>query len=216
MERRVQAILRRKSTSAVCPTFPLRGSGDQPGIHSKYLIIRHFNRSLLWWVRPTPKPSASFLQNHLVDSFPETMRSMVKQSTIALWVLALVVSASLQVVVSANPQIRDPIGDFTKSSTEHIIIEIGKPFVVRDVAGSFHHGDDRLPGVLLEIQGPGDDKKIRSTMSDDSGRFKIKRVPQGTYRFKTTLNGFESVMGTIIVSKKAHSSSIQIKIPVGM
>jgi len=42
-------------------------------------------------------------------------------------------------------------------------------------------------------------------------------VAEGTYKFKTTLNGFQSVMGRITVSKKAtRHDEIKIEIPVGV
>ncbi len=111
---------------------------------------------------------------------------------------------------------------FTKSSSEHIIIQLEPPFVVRSVKGIVRRaqGDgERLPNVLIEIQGPGTDRRIRRATSDDRGRFEIRHVPEGTYRFKTTLNGFQSVMGTITVSKKATKQDeikIKIEIPIGV
>ena len=135
----------------------------------------------------------------------------MKKTGILLWILVL--------VSSARTQQTGLTGDFTRSPTEHIIVQISEPFIVRHIEGYTWHEDAEQPyplgDVLFEIQGPGEDKRIRHSTSDAHGRFKIRFVPQGTYRFKTTLNGFKSVMGTIIVSRKAHDSNIQIKIPVG-
>ncbi len=64
-----------------------------------------------------------------------------------------------------------------------------------------------LPNVLFEIQGPSTGKKIRRATTDEHGRFKIGHVPAGTYKFKATLNGFQSVMGTITISKKATTEN---------
>jgi hypothetical protein len=112
------------------------------------------------------------------------------------------------------------IGDFTKSPSEHIINEIDQPFVVESVVGtvSRKQGDrGSLPGVLFEIQGPGTDRKIRRAKSDEKGRFKIGHVSVGTYKFKATLNGFQSVMGTITVSRKADGNAeIKIEMSVGV
>jgi hypothetical protein len=42
-------------------------------------------------------------------------------------------------------------------------------------------------------------------------------VPKGTYRFKATLAGFRSVIGTIIVSKsKGASGEIAIQMSLGV
>jgi len=72
-------------------------------------------------------------------------------------------------------------------------------------------------GVLFEIEGPGQERTILHGQTDGHGHFKISRVPEGTYRFKATLKGFSSVMGTIVVSRDAaRSSKITIKMPLGM
>ena len=53
--------------------------------------------------------------------------------------------------------------------------------------------------------------------SNEHGRFRMGHVAEGTYKFKTTLNGFQSVMGRITVSKKAtRHDEIKIEIPVGV
>jgi hypothetical protein len=120
--------------------------------------------------------------------------------------------------ITSQARTQDTIGDFTRSPNEHIINEISQPFVVTSVVGmtTVQRGGP-LAGVLIEIQGPGTDRKIRRCKTDDDGRFKIGHVPQGTYRFKATLMSFQSEMGTIIVSKKAaKASEIKIEMPVGV
>ena len=112
------------------------------------------------------------------------------------------------------------IGDFTKSRTEHIINQIDQPFTVRSVAGviSRKQGDQGpLPDVLFEIQGTGTDRKIKRAKTNQYGRFKIEHVPVGTYKFKATLDGFQSVMGTVTVSKKAEGTAdVKIEMSVGV
>jgi hypothetical protein len=101
-----------------------------------------------------------------------------------LWFLVLTLA-----VTSSLSQEKSVIGDFTKSPTEHIIQQIEKPFEVKSIfgtiveSGGFH---ERMAAVLFEIQGPGSDRKIRSTRTDTKGRFKIGRTPEGVYRFKAT------------------------------
>lgn len=132
------------------------------------------------------------------------------------WLLGCVVVVAAVAVC----QEKATTGDFTKSPTEHIINQIEQPFVVQSVSGvvSRKQGDQGpLSGVLFEIQGPGVGRKIRRSKTDERGRFKIGHVPKGTYKFKATLEGFQSAMGTITVSKKAtKTAKITIALAVGV
>jgi len=131
--------------------------------------------------------------------------------------LAFALLASL---VASNAQDNSKVQHFTKSPTEGIIVELDRPFVVRAVEGIVSHREgsqEPLPDVLVEIEGPGDVRTIKHATTDKHGRFKIGHVAAGTYRFKTTLDGFQSVMGTIIVSEKANKhADIRIEVPVGV
>ena len=144
----------------------------------------------------------------------ETLTTRETALRTALLLTCMVFAAAQEV----TPQ--SQVGDFTRSPYEHIINEIDKPFVVRSVMGfiTLIKGDERpIAGVLFEIQGPGTDRKIRRCKTDEHGRFKIGHVPEGTYRFKATLSGFQSMMGTITVSKKAaKGDQIKIAMPVGV
>jgi len=69
----------------------------------------------------------------------------------------------------------------------------------------------------VEILGPREVKTIRHATTGEKGRFKIGEVPEGVYRFKTTRNGFSSVVGTIVVSRKAkRSARITLNVPLGI
>ena len=129
--------------------------------------------------------------------------------------LLLLVGAAL---VSASDQ-DFSIADFTKSPTEHIINQVDEPFVVQSIRGLITSDSVRGPlqGVLFEVQGPDSERTIRASVSDKNGRFNIKHVPYGSYHFKATMNGWQSVIGTIIVSKKADKSSmIKVDMHVGV
>ena len=122
---------------------------------------------------------------------------------------------------SLSAQQNDTVGDFTRSPTEHIINTVEQPFVVHSVKGLVRlHTSGRtepLKSVLLEIQGPDSDRKMWRATTDAKGRFSIGHVPVGTYKFKATLNGFQSVMGIIIVSKTAaRGNQIEIAMPLGV
>jgi hypothetical protein len=132
----------------------------------------------------------------------------------------LLMSAMFMGTISATQQ-NATLGDFTKSPTEHIINQIEDPFVVQSVKGVISRQtsgpSEPLQNVLFEIQGPDADREIRRATTDENGRFKIGHVPAGKYRFKATLNGFQSVMGTITVSAKASKNNqIKVAMPVGV
>jgi hypothetical protein len=102
------------------------------------------------------------------------------------------------------------VGDFARARGEYAIEELGQPFVVRSVSGRVSLlGDPEavLPTAFIEIQGPGKDRTIRRATVDQEGRFRIRRVPQGQYKFKVTDDGFQGVMGTIVVSKSAPKNN---------
>jgi hypothetical protein len=132
------------------------------------------------------------------------------------WLLVLAISVGPLVKV----QDKGPTGDFSKSPTEHIITRIEQPFVVRSVNGFINReqgNEGPLTGVLFEIQGPDDEAKIRQATTDERGRFRMGRVPLGSYKFKATLSGFQSVMGTIVVSKEApQKGEVKIEMRVGV
>jgi hypothetical protein len=99
----------------------------------------------------------------------------------------------------------DDYADFTKPPGEYSIKEVKEPIAVGSVKGTvklWHNPKepmDPLANVLVEIE--GNDKKIRSCKTDGKGRFSISHVPSGTYKFKATLDGFQSVIGVIIVAR---------------
>jgi hypothetical protein len=123
-------------------------------------------------------------------------------------------------VVATSAQNKGTLEGFTKSASEHIINELEQPFQVQSISGLVTHdgvGQYPLKDVLVEIKGPGDHDTIRRTRTGGNGQFRIGHVPAGIYRFKVTLNGFQSVIGTIIVSKSAAKGSrIKIAMLIGV
>ena len=111
------------------------------------------------------------------------------------------------------------LSDFTKSPTEHIINQIEDPFRVRTVTGMITTttSNEGRADVLVEIEGPNDERTVRHALTDKHGHFKIAKVPEGNYRFKVTLDGFQSVTGVIIVSKHAAlQTDIKIEMRLGV
>jgi len=139
--------------------------------------------------------------------------------TLILTTRFLIVWMTSAVAFSAA-QDRNPVEGFTRSPTEHIINEVDQPFVVQQVKGIVTcppRSGDPLPNALFEIRGPGDNRTIRHAVTDEKGRFRIRHVPWGQYRFKATYNGNQSVVGTIIVCGRAQErDEIRIEMRVGV
>jgi len=115
------------------------------------------------------------------------------------------------------------IEGFTEANPEHIVNDIKEPFVVRRIQGKIldSSGDpiwfeDLNP--LLEIRAFGaSDATVRGVRADLNGNFRMEGVPEGPYCFKATMNGWQSVIGIIIVSKRANSKrSITFKLEIGV
>lgn len=104
------------------------------------------------------------------------------------------------------------LSGFTQAITEHEIVEIAQPFLVRSVMGkivnSINDGvwADTWP-VLFEIRAMDERGKIRAVHADKDGNFEIAHVAEGRYCFKATVQGWDSVMGVIIVSRTADPKS---------
>jgi hypothetical protein len=135
-------------------------------------------------------------------------------------IVAALVTVTPLVWTQQNSSFPD-LSDFTKSPTEHVINTIDQPFHVHTVDGVIGTVSDDYPpgpaGIIFEIEGPGAERRVRRALTDKHGRFKISDVPKGTYRFKATLNAFQSVIGTIIVQDRLKKSdTIKIVLHVGV
>lgn len=109
---------------------------------------------------------------------------------------------------------------FKQSPTEHIIVTIDEPFQVRSVRGTITEavGDlSPLPDVTFEVRGPGTNWKVKGSVTNEHGQFKIDNIPEGTYEFKATLNGFQSIEGEIALSKRApRQNRVNIEMKLGV
>jgi hypothetical protein len=113
------------------------------------------------------------------------------------------------------------IAGFSEANIEYIIEFLKDPFVVKKVFGRILRTDGvPMPGVLLEIREKDinwNSHRIYKAYADKNGFFRFKHIKQGIYCFKTTLDGWQSVMGEIIVSDKAKgNSNILIEIGPGV
>ena len=60
--------------------------------------------------------------------------------------------------------------------------------IVRDTSGAV------LPGVTVEVSSPALISKVRSSVTDGSGQYRIPDLPPGTYKVSFTLPGFATVV----------------------
>jgi hypothetical protein len=91
-----------------------------------------------------------------------------------------------------------------------------KPFTLRAVRGVvLDESGAEMDGVVVEIRDEAG--RIRGTKTNRKGTFKLSGVPKGTYKFKVTMNGFQSVVGNLIISKKANKTDqMKIAMKVGV
>ncbi|HRJ22158.1 MAG TPA: carboxypeptidase regulatory-like domain-containing protein [Bryobacteraceae bacterium] len=123
-------------------------------------------------------------------------------------IFTAVLLCSVSIALSQQRFETGELKGFTKSPTEHIIERLGEHITVRTIEGTVGSKDMAKPlgGVLVEIRGPGDVEDVRGTSSDRSGRFRFKKVADGDYTIKLTLNGFRSVFGKISVRSSAKGA----------
>lgn len=108
----------------------------------------------------------------------------------------------------AGSQDRHPDGEFKGFSKAHVEIinwHKNSQKEVRSIQGtvSLCCGNEPLPGVIVEVRGPGDSERIYSTKTNARGEFKIGRTPKGRYVLKTTLESFQSYAVVVVVTKTA-------------
>jgi hypothetical protein len=110
------------------------------------------------------------------------------------------------------------LAGFTKSPTEHAIVPMETDFFVERIEGVIVSKVDGRPmqNVLFEVRGPSEGRSITRGQTDRSGRFRLKRLRPGVYLFKTTADGFQSVIGTVVVGVFNKPTPIRIEIPPGV
>ena len=98
---------------------------------------------------------------------------------------------------------------FTKSPTEHIMNEHPGVISVRVLQGRITEEASKtgVPGVLVEVRKADPQAKVQGATSDESGRFRLRKLSEGEYVFKVTRDGFQSIFGRLRVSKHAPSDA---------
>jgi len=92
------------------------------------------------------------------------------------------------------------IEGFTKSPSEHIVVELEKPLRVRFVEGVITSQSRGWPEgrfVIFELRPTRGAGKRRQVKADSQGAFKVADVPPGEYCFKATV-------GRLAVRRRRH------------
>jgi hypothetical protein len=80
---------------------------------------------------------------------------------------------------------------------------------VRDTSGG------ALPGVTVEVTSPALIEKVRTAVTDDSGRYQITNLPIGTYTVRFTLSGFSVVQRQNIQLTSDFVAPVSVQLAVG-
>src|SRR5688500_157234 len=81
--------------------------------------------------------------------------------------------------------------------------------LVRDTSGAL------LPGGSVEVSSAVLIEKVRATVTDDTGRFRIVNLPAGTYAVSFTLPGFRTVRREGIELSGAFTATVNGDMEVG-
>lgn len=111
---------------------------------------------------------------------------------------------------------------FPADGTEHMTVEVEKAFRVRTVTGTVSSQGGEWPegvDVLVELQsatGSGAAGTL-STRADRQGRFAIPGVAPGRYCLKVSARGWQSVVGTVVVTNREKASrAVRVTLPLGV
>jgi hypothetical protein len=81
--------------------------------------------------------------------------------------------------------------------------------VVRDASGGV------VPGVTVEVTSPALIEKVRSTVTDNNGRYQIAALPVGTYSVTFTLTGFSVVRRDNVALTSDFTAPVNAQLAVG-
>ena len=81
--------------------------------------------------------------------------------------------------------------------------------VVRDASGAV------MPGVTVEATSPALIEKVRSTITDDNGRYQITVLPVGTYKVTFALQGFSTVERDNVELTSDFTANVNVQLAVG-
>src|SRR6185436_11882393 len=80
---------------------------------------------------------------------------------------------------------------------------------VKDTTGAL------LPGVGVEAASPALTEKIRTTVTDGNGRYRLESLPPGRYTLSFTLSGFAPVKREDLMVSGAGVVTVDVALTVG-
>ena len=108
---------------------------------------------------------------------------------------------------------------FPPSASDHIVVELEPVFRVRKVEGTITSEAGEWPDattVVIQLHPSGQISAVQETRTTPQGAFAMGDVAPGTYCFKATASGWQSVVGTIVVSRDADpASQVSFEMPLG-
>lgn len=123
-------------------------------------------------------------------------------------------AAALGVSLAQSRFDSGPHKGFLKEEPTLNLKEVPRSFDVRDVRGILTCGERPLPDAYFEIRDTAG--LVTTVKTDERGTFVIPGAKPGHYDFKATKNGFESVIGRVIVSKTApRRNQIRVQLNLG-
>ena len=81
--------------------------------------------------------------------------------------------------------------------------------VVKDTSGAV------LPGVTVEASSPALIERVRTSVTDESGRYRIVDLRPGTYTVNFTLTGFQSVRREGVELPGSFTATVDADLKVG-
>src|SRR4029079_1864917 len=81
--------------------------------------------------------------------------------------------------------------------------------IVRDASGAV------MPGVTVEASSPALIEKVRTTTTDDSGRYQITVLPVGTYKVTFALQGFSTGERDNVILTTDFTANVNAQLSVG-
>ena len=80
---------------------------------------------------------------------------------------------------------------------------------VKDTTGAV------LPGVTVEAASPALIEKVRTAVTDSSGRFRIESLPPGSYTVRFSLTGFAPVKREDLIVSGSGVNTVDVELTVG-
>ena len=81
--------------------------------------------------------------------------------------------------------------------------------IVQDSSGAV------LPGVTVEVSSPVLIEKVRSAVTDSTGRYRLTNLPAGTYTLTAALPGFNSVRREALELSGSFTATVNLSLQVG-